>query len=265
MIHLRSVGPKGKPEASAKGFPFNLPVVRSLPDLEFRSPVTFLVGENGSGKSTLLEAIAAGIGSIVVGGEDIQSDPSLAHARALAARLRLVWSKRTRKGFFLRAEDVFNFVRRVNATARDLETIADGFSETMSGDGLARARGSVLAQRAQLARRYGEDADARSHGETFLNLFQQRIVPGGLYLLDEPEAALSPLRQLSLLSLMKETVADDGQFLIATHSPLLMAFPGAMILSFDETPVREVAYDDTEHVSLTRAFLNDPASFLRRL
>jgi predicted ATPase len=264
MIHLRSIGRK---PTSGRGdaFPFNLPVVRNLPDIELRSPVTFFVGENGSGKSTLLEAIAAAVGSIAVGGEDLQSDPTLAHARALAGHLRLVWSKRTRKGFFLRAEDVFNFVRRVNATARDLEEIADGFEGTMSGDGLERARGSVLAQRAALARRYGKDADTRSHGETFLNLFQERFVPGGLYLLDEPEAALSPLRQLSLLSLMKEMVARDGQFLVATHSPLLMAFPGATILSFDATPVSEVAYDDTEHVSLTRAFLNDPEAFLRRL
>jgi len=263
-MHLRSIGPKGKPPERG-GFPFTLPLVRELPEIEFRSPVTFFVGENGSGKSTLLEAIAAGVGSIAIGGENVEADPTLAHAHALAAHLRFTWTKRTRRGFFLRAEDVFNFVRRVNTLSSELEEIADEYDRTLTGYGRDLARGSVLGQRSALARSYGKDADARSHGETFLHLFQERFAPGGLYLLDEPEAALSPLRLLSLLSLLKEMTAKEGQFLIATHSPILMAYPGATILSFDTTPVAEVAYDDTEHVSLTRAFLADPQAFLRRL
>ena len=264
MIHLRSIGIK--PAAKKlDAFPFNIPTIRKLSELELRRPVTFLVGENGTGKSTLLEAVAAGVGSVVVGGEDVRTDKSLAHARRLAAQLKFVWSKRTHRGFFLRAEDFFGFAKRVNQTSAELEEMAGDFEKELSGYGLKLAQGVVRGQRRALVSRYGEDADARSHGEGFLQLFQSRFVPGGLYLLDEPEAPLSPQRQLALLSMLKEMVAEDSQFITATHSPILMAFPGASILSFDRAPVAEVAYDEVEHVTLTRDFLSDPESFLRHL
>jgi predicted ATPase len=264
MIHLRSISLK--PSAKKQeGFPFNVPTVRRLKGLEFRRPVTFLVGENGTGKSTLLEALAAAAGSVVVGGEDVRTDATLAHARRLAAQLKLVWTKRTHRGFFLRAEDFFGFAKRVNRTSAELEEMAVDFEKELSGYGLRLAQGVVRGQRSALAGRYGEDADARSHGEGFLQLFQSRFVPGGLYLLDEPEAPLSPQRQLALLSMLKGMVAQDSQFVIATHSPILMAFPDASILSFDHAPVREIPYDEVEHVSLTRDFLSDPEAFLRHL
>jgi predicted ATPase len=265
MIHLRSIDVR--PSArSLEGFPFELPVVRKFKEIKFRSPVTFLVGENGSGKSTLLEAVAAGVGSVVVGGEDVRADKSLRHARALAAQLKLTWTKRTHRGFFLRAEDFFNFTKRVNQTSAELEEMAVEFErEGLKGHGLRLAQGVVRGQRRALVNRYGEDADARSHGESFLNLFQSRFVPGGLYLLDEPEAPLSPQRQLALLAMLKGMAEQDSQFLVATHSPILMALPGADILSFDRAPVRRIPYDEVEHVSLTRDFLNNPEAFLRHL
>src|SRR5918911_3573198 len=265
MIHLRSIDIR--PAARGlEGFPFSLPVVRKFREIKFRAPVTFLVGENGSGKSTVLEAIAEGVGSVVVGGEDVRRDKTLAHARELAAQLRLVWTKRTHKGFFPRAEDFFNFAKRVNQMSAELEEMAGEFErEGLRGYGLRLAQGAVRGQRRELARRYGEDADARSHRESFLNLFQTRFVPGGLYLLAEPEAPLSPQRQLALLSMLKGMVAQDSQFIIATHSPILMALPGADILSFDHAPARRVPYDKVEHVSLTRDFLNNPEAFLRHL
>src|SRR5919205_3872798 len=123
MIHLRSIALS--PEAKRlDAFPFALPVVRKFRELKLRSPVTFLVGENGSGKSTLIEALAAAIGSVVVGGEDVRRDKTLAHARALGSRMKLVWEKRTHRGFFLRAEDFFNFAKRVNQTSAELEEMA---------------------------------------------------------------------------------------------------------------------------------------------
>ena len=265
MIHLRSISmsPAAK---RLDAFPFTLPVVRKFREVRLRGAVTFLVGENGSGKSTLIEALAAAVGSVVVGGEDVRTDRTLAHARALGAQLKLAWEKRTHRGFFLRAEDFFNFAKRVNQTAAELEEMAHEFErEGMKGYGLRLAQGVVRGQRRALVNRYGEDADARSHGEGFLNLFQSRFVPGGLYLLDEPEAPLSPQRQLALLSMLKEMTAQDSQFVIATHSPILMALPGADILSFDHAPLRRVPYDKVEHVSLTRDFLNNPEAFLRHL
>jgi len=130
---------------------------------------------------------------------------------------------------------------------------------------LQLAQGSAEAQRRAVIEKYGEDAAAASHGESFLRLLQARFVPGGLYLLDEPEAPLSPIRQLAFMSRLKEMVAQNAQFLFATHSPLLMAFPGATILSLDHLPIRSAQYHELEHVTLTRDFLNNPEAFLRRL
>jgi len=187
------------------------------------------------------------------------------NARALGKQLKFSWSRKTHRGFFLRAEDFFNFTRRLQTMTRELQEIADGFDKEYSGNALGLAKGAVLGQKRALVERYGENLDANSHGESFLKLFRSRFVAGGLYLLDEPETPLSPQRQLALMSMLKEMVAEEAQFIIATHSPILMAFPGARILSFDDLPVREVEYDDVEHVSLTRAFMNNPQSFLRKL
>jgi predicted ATPase len=264
MIHLQAIS--AKPSAKSREvFPFNLPLIKNLSEIEFRSPVTFFVGENGSGKSTLLEAIAAGVNSTAIGGDDLQRDETLDHARSLAKHLKFVWKQKKHRGFFLRAEDFFNFARRLKAMQKELKEIADGYDRQFTGYALGLAKGSVLGQRRALIERYGEDLDANSHGESFLKLFQARFVPGGLYLMDEPEAPLSPQRQLALLSMLKEMVEENAQFVIATHSPILMAFPEATIYSFDNHPPKEIAYDDVEHVSLTRAFLNNPSLFLRRL
>ncbi len=128
------------------------------------------------------------------------------------------------------------------------------------------ARMPFARELADLVRRYGGDLDAQSHGEGFLAFFQSRFAPRGLYLLDEPETPLSPLRQLGLLALLKEMVEErEAQFIIATHSPILMAYPGATILNFDQAPAAPIAYDDLEHVQFTRAFLNRPDSYLRHL
>ncbi|MBW4683676.1 MAG: AAA family ATPase [Komarekiella atlantica HA4396-MV6] len=264
MIHLRAIAKK-QVNKNIDSFPLNLPLMKALKEINFSNSVTFFVGENGSGKSTLLEAIAAGVGSISVGGEDIQQDRTLDHARKLSTQLKFVWQKKTGRGFFLRAEDFFNFARRIKTLSQELEEQVSEYEQKFTGTGLWLAKRSVLGQKAALADKYGENLDANSHGESFLKLFQSRFVPGGLYLLDEPEAPLSPLRQLSLLSLLKDMVNQDSQFIIATHSPILMAFPQASILSFDTYPPQKVEYDALEHVTLTKAFLNNPQSFLRHL
>ena len=129
----------------------------------------------------------------------------------------------------------------------------------------ALAEGPVRASLGVLEERYGVDLDANSHGQSFLRLFQSRFVPGGLYLLDEPEAPLSPQSQLGLLAMMSDMVGHDAQFIVATHSPILMAFPGAAILSFDQDPVERVRYDEFESVRLVRDFLVDPERYVRRL
>jgi len=264
MIHLRSI--KLKTNELPDRFPFNLPVVRELDELVFDSTVAFFVGENGSGKSTILEAIACGIKAPAIGGMSVDRDPTLQWARMLSTQIRYVWNKRTHRGFFLRAEDFFNFTRRMVETREEMEALSETFEDELSGYGLMLAKGAVQGQRAAIVNRYGENLDANSHGESFLKLFQQRFVPNGLYLLDEPEAPLSPLRLLSLISMIKEMVEKQGaQFIIATHSPILMSYPDAKIFSFDSPPVKEIPYEEVEHVSLTRDFLNNPEIFLRHL
>lgn len=265
--HLLTVALKRERDAGA-GFPFTVPAIRSLAPLDLAAPVTLFVGENGSGKSTLLEGIAAAARLPTVGADEVATDQTLAAQRRLGDVLRLAWAKRTHRGFFLRAEDFFGFQRRLASDRVELEARL-GDLDTEYRDRSAYAKGfATLPVRRALAdmeNRYGRDPDARSHGQAFLNLFQGRFVPGGLYLLDEPEAPLSPQNQLGLLAVLLEMVTQEAQFVIATHSPILLAFPGAKIYSFDRAPVAAVAYEDLDHVVLTRDFLNDPGAFLRRL
>jgi predicted ATPase len=268
MPFLRSVAAKAPMHDAPKTFPFSVPVVRALETLELPSAVTFFVGENGSGKSTLLEGIAAAVGLPTVGSDAVRDDATLAAQRSLAGQLRLSWSRRTHRGFFLRAEDFFGFTKylaRLRAELQGRLVEIDAEYENRSAYARGLASGPAAASLAELEQRYGADLDANSHGESFLRLFRSRFVPGGLYLLDEPEAPLSPQSQLGLIAMLKEMVGDDAQFIIATHSPILLAFPDATIYTFDEQPARRVDYEALDHVRLTRDFLNDPEAFLRHL
>ena len=266
---LRSLTLRPPPAGSEHDFPWSVPAVRALDTLTFPSPVTFLVGENGSGKSTVLEAIGAATSLPAIGAElRIADDATLAAQRALGVRLRLTWERRTTRGFFLRAEDFFGFTRtlaRMRADfLRELEEV-----DAEYGDRSAMAKRlremPIRSSLHDMERRYGVDLDANSHGQSFLRLFQSRFVPAGLHLLDEPEAPLSPQSQLALIAMLKEMIGEGAQFIIATHSPILLAFPGATIYSFDHVPVQAVSYAELEHVNLTRDFLADPERFLRRL
>ena len=253
---------------AADGYPFNTRLVKNLTELTLTAPVTFLVGENGSGKSTLLEALAVAANAVTVGGERVQTDKTLAPARALARCLRLSWKRKTHRGFFLRSEDFFQFVKKLSEMRADLQESLDEADRTFANRSITAqqyARSAFVGSIRALDARYGENLDANSHGESFLKLFQARFVPNGLYLLDEPETPLSPMRQLSLLSLILEMVRQGCQFVIATHSPILMACPGATILSLDHAPIQAVDYEELEHVQVTRSFLNNPQAFLRHL
>lgn len=268
MAHLRAVEPRTPLNGAPERFPFSVPVIRELSRMDVDQPVTFLVGENGSGKSTLLEAIALAAGLPTVGAEAVDHDGTLAAQRELSRSLKLVWNRRATRGFFLRAEDFFGFTKALSTMrseflARLQELEAEYADRTEYAKRLAMM--PVRASLADMERRYGIDLDANSHGQSFLRLFESRFVPGGLHLLDEPEAPLSPQSQLALLAMIGDMIRQDAQFIIATHSPILLGFPGAVIYTCDEVPLRAVAFEDLEHVAITRAFLNDPQAFLRRL
>lgn len=222
-----------------------LPAVRRLmagEKLTFDAPVTFLVGENGSGKSTLLEAIAVACGLNAEGGSRNFRFSTRATHSELGRLLTAVRRRYPMDSFFLRAESFYNVASHIDEL--------DG--EPSFGGPLIDSYGGVSLHE-------------QSHGESFMALVQNRFGGGGLYLLDEPEAALSPSRQLTLLAEIRQLVEMDSQFVIATHSPILMAYPGSQIYLLSGEGIRSVAYRETEHYQLTRRFLEDPERMLRYL
>ena len=224
-------------------YPFALPAVRDLDVIELTEPVTFFAGENGFGKSTLLEAIAIAWGfNPEGGGANFRFETRRAHSD-LSRHLRLTRGvTRARDGYFLRAESFFN-------VASEIERLDD---EPATSPPITPAYGGVSLHQ-------------QSHGESFMALLRNRFRARGLYILDEPEAALSPNRQLEALLRIHELVQRNSQFIIATHSPIIMAYPAAQILLLDGgTPV-PVSYEETEHFSVTRRFLNDHRAILREL
>lgn len=258
MSHFLRLERKPRPPTAAhdqaEQFPFSLPAIRSLVELSFEAPVTFFVGENGSGKSTLLEAVAIAAELVALGEADLGRDITLAPQRALASTLRLIWAPRSRRGFFLRAEDFFGFLKHQGRTdarlVRECREASTGIRPS------APSEGEHVDERA--AAHFIAKYDSRSHGESFLDHFERRIEPGGLYLLDEPEAPLSPTRQMRFLSMLHRYTQQGAQFVIATHSPILLACPDARIYDFDRTPIAETDYDSLEHVKVTRHVLEDP-------
>lgn len=211
-------------------------------ELAFDRPVTFLVGENGSGKSTLLEAVAVACGFNAEGGTRNFSFSTRATHSVLGEYLTAVRRRYPRDGFFLRAESFYN-------VASNIDEMDEGSS---FGPRLIDSYGGVSLHQ-------------QSHGESFLALVQNRFGGEGLYLLDEPEAALSPARLLTLLGEIHRLVGEDSQFIIATHSPILMAYPGARIYVLSEDGVEAADYRDTEHYQLTKRFLEDPERMLNYL
>jgi len=224
-------------------YPFDLPVTRSLETIAFHPRVTFFIGENGTGKSTLLEAMAVGLRFNPEGGSRNFRFSTRASHSQLDRFLRLSRSaRRMRDGFFFRAESYYNL-------ATEIEKLD---AEEAAGPPIIGAYG-------------GRSLHEQSHGQSFLALFSHRLRGDGLYLVDEPEAALSPNRQLALLSIIHDLVGKGSQFIIATHSPLIMAYPNAWIYLLLDDKIERVEYTDTEHFALTRAFLNDHRRMLRRL
>ena len=224
-------------------FPFDLPWLASF-QLRFTTPVTFFVGENGSGKSTLIEAIA-GLSRLPIGGgsrQELANPFGPEKESELAQELSPVFVKQPRDGYFFRAEFYADFATLLDERAKDPEFDRNPY----------QAYG-------------GRSLHTRSHGESFLELMQNRLSEG-LFLMDEPESALSPQRQLTLLALIADRIADGkSQFIIATHSPVLLTYPGATILNFDQSPLAPIDLEDTSHFQITRGILERPQLYWKHL
>lgn len=216
-------------------YPFNLPAISKIDDIKFHPEVTFFVGENGSGKSTLIESLAVAWGFNAEGGTKNHSVQTRRTHSELHEYIR--FSKSLRKsapGFFLRAESLYNVASQIDEV---------GYMESYGNKSLHE----------------------QSHGESFWALLEHKFRGNALYILDEPEAALSPSRQMSMLVRMHDLIKQNSQFIIATHSPILMAYPGALIYQVSKYGLDQIAYEDTEHYQVTRSFLNRHATMIEQL
>ncbi|KNY29438.1 AAA family ATPase [Pseudobacteroides cellulosolvens] len=231
--YIRSAELRNDKITSFDRYPFCLPMVKSLKEMKFHPNVTFIVGENGSGKSTILEAIAVAYGFNPEGGTKNFNFSTASTHSDLYDFIRIVKGvKRPRNGFFLRAESLYNVASNI-----------DKLDKEFSGPKIIDSYG-------------GRSLHEQSHGESFLAIFMNKFTGNGLYILDEPEAALSPTRQMTMISRMHELVEKGSQFLIATHSPIIMAYPNSIIYEIKEE-LKVVKYEETEHYQVTKAFLNN--------
>jgi len=263
---ITSLRLRNYPEDKKEQFPWTLPLIQNLAEVTFEQGVTFFVGENGSGKSTILEAIAAYTEVPVAGSSRLEDDESLAAANELANYLSISYKEKSRRGFFVRSEDFIGYARSLKKQIQELEAEAQEVRDTFTGGDIKLALGAILGEKDQLIQRYSADMEAMSHGEGFLKFFTSRITGKGLYLIDEPEAALSPQRQLSLLSLIKQKAESTGsQFIIATHSPIFMALPGSAVLQFKDGAITKVDYTDTEHYLITKSVMEQPRRIMDEL
>ncbi len=223
---------------SYEEYPFNIPIIKELRNLKFHKDVTFIVGENGTGKSTLVEAIALNLGFSIEGGtKNVRLETAENNASSLCDYLKLIRSYgRPKDYFFIRAESFYNFATYMDEIAREDR----GYLQTYGGKSL----------------------HARSHGESFMTILTTKLRGKGLYVFDEPESALSPTRQMSALVAIDQLVKADSQFIIATHSPILLSYPNSIIYQISANGLKKVAYEETEHYAITKQFLNNPKKML---
>jgi predicted ATPase len=226
-------------------YPFSINIIKNLKDIKFPTRVTFFLGENGTGKSTILEAIANKAGFGAEGGSKninfkTADEKTYCGIQHLSEQFTLSWRKKPNNGYFFRAESFFNIASHIDNLARED----------------ARAYGPYG----------GKSLHEQSHGESFLSFFKNRLGSDGFFIFDEPEAALSPERQLTLMVIINQMCKNtNSQFIIATHSPILLAYPDATIYSCDSNILETIAYTDTKHYQVTKNFLDNPDLYLHHL
>ncbi|MBU3215797.1 AAA family ATPase [Clostridium estertheticum] len=238
--YLRRLELKRESVGSFSNYPFCLPTIKNLSSLDFHPKVTFIVGENGSGKSTILEAIAIACGFNPEGGTNNFNFSSMNTHSELYKYIKLVKGvKKPENGFFLRAESFYNLASNIDEIDRE------------GGPRLVSSYG-------------GQSLHKQSHGESFFAVFMNRFGSNGLYILDEPEAALSPSRQMSMITRIHELVNMGSQFIISTHSPIIMAYPESTIYEIKDK-MEVVRYEETENYQITKNFINNRDKMLRIL
>lgn len=264
MIYLRALIRKAG--GGPGRYPLSVPVLSGLRELPFTRPVTILCGENGSGKTTLMELLAAGVRASLIGDTGVRARKSRAFREA-AGRFQFVMNGRPQRSFFFTAED---FSRYLDERARMMEEAREGLRDIEENYQGRSAWARSLASQPfagalhQMAHQYERELLEASHGEGFLSFFGGRLIERGLNLLDEPEGALSYANQLSLLALLDRAVQLGGQVIMATHSPVLSAYPQAALLAVSAGGLSEISYEGLEGVQFLRHFLQHREGILRR-
>ena len=250
-----------------ESYPFNINPIKNTKELDLSSKITVLVGENGSGKSTLLQAIAYYNNSINVSSSRLDSDYYEA-VQKLAKKMKIVYTVKTRKGFFFSGEEFITYINSLKnmkiELLKDIEEIKTEF-KGKDAYSLKLALGPLHSSLHQLDNKYEGELERKSHGEGFLEFFKARMHQQGIYLLDEPETPLSAVNQYQLVVLITDLVKAGSQVIIATHSPILMALKDAKIYNFTKDKIVETTYEDIESVQFMKHFLNDKNNFIERL
>jgi predicted ATPase len=246
--YLRSISVRWDDVEDRGIYPFDLPVIRELKEINFSPTVTYIVGDNGTGKSTLLEAIAVAVGFNPEGGSRNMNFSTIETHSSLATHLHAIRGATPHDGYFLRAESFYNVASKIDEL--DVDPLDVRLNEPLPP--LIDSYG-------------GRSLHKQSHGESFWALFTERFRGNGLYILDEPEAALSPTRQLAFLLRMQDLVKAGSQFLIATHAPIVLSYPGALIYELRDGELLETALEDTETFNVTRSFLANREAALDEL
>lgn len=246
-------------------YPFDVPAIKNAKNIHLDNPITFFIGENGSGKSTLLETIACRLQLPHLDGSGYYKKTFEASLK-LVQYLEVIWTIERSTGFFFRAEDFGNYLNSVHRADSSLYNQMKDLEDDISPEVFKQMRESANHQLHSMRKNYGQELDSFSHGEAYLHLMNLTINKRGIYILDEPEAALSPAKQLSFIYFLKDHLTKfNSQFIIATHSPILMSFPDASIYEISDEEMTLTPLKETNHYSITKSFLNNPESFLRHL
>ncbi len=246
-------------------YPYNVPAIRFAKKIDLSNPITFIIGENGTGKSTLLETIAYRLQLPHMDGYGY-AKKCFDAARTLTPSVVLDWNIERSVGFFFRAEDFGDYLNSVHRTDASLQEQMGDLGTEVPKHIIQQMKDSANHQLHSVRRNYGQELTSFSHGEAYMHILKQMVNQRGIYLLDEPEASLSPAKQLALIYFLQAHLQNfNSQFIIATHSPMLMAYPDAAIYEVTDSAMQLTALEATDHYSITKSFLNHPASFLRHL
>ncbi len=244
-------------------YPYNVPAIKFAKNIDVSNNITFIIGENGSGKSTLLESIAFRLQLPHMDGRGYDKKCFDA-ARKLLPYLELNWNIERSVGFFFRAEDFGDYLNSVHRTDVNLHNQMGYLDQEVPDRVIQQMKDSANYQLHNVRKNYGQELDTFSHGEAYMHIMNEMVNQRGIYLLDEPEASLSPSKQLAFIYFLQEHLQNfDSQFIIATHSPMLMAYPEASIYEITDSDMKKTSLEETDHYSITKSFLNNPRAFLR--